>query len=406
MKMKSLSLTALYGLGLAMTLAGCSGKPEAGAAPTPAASAPAARASASSAPAVSITTVRAVQRDLPVQLSATATVAPVSSVDVRPQVTSVITKVHVREGQSVRAGELLFTLDSRIDETNVAKAVAQLAKDQAGLADAQRQLARSRDLLEKNFISQGAVDTSQAAVDSQTAAVAADRAALDAARVALSYSRITAPGAGRVGAISVFTGSSVQANQTTLITITQLDPITVAFSLPQRNLADALAALKDGGASVTAVLPEGGGKLNGRMQFVDNLVDASSGTVKVKALFQNREGKLWPGAFVNVEMTARTLKGAVIVPQATLIQGVRGTTVYTVKDGKAVARAVQVVYAQGDDAAVTGVGANERVVLDGRQNLRPGVAVTERAPDAAGRPAGADSRAAGASAPLAPASAP
>jgi RND family efflux transporter MFP subunit len=171
----------------------------------------------------------------------------------------------------------------------------------------------------------------------------------------------------------------------------------VAFSLPQRNLADALQALKNGGAEVKAVLPENGGSVKGRLQFVDSTVDASSGTVKVKAIFSNHDATLWPGAFVNVEMTARTLKDAVILPQAALIQSARGTTVYTVKDGKAAARAVQVVYAQGEDAAVTGVGANERVVLDGRQNLRPGVAVNERAPDA-GRPAGAASRAAEASA--------
>jgi RND family efflux transporter MFP subunit len=407
MKMKSPSLTALFGLGLgAILLGGCSGKPEAGAAPAPAASAPVAGASASAAPAVSVTTVRAVQRDLAVLLNATGTVAPLSSVEVRPQVTSVVSKVHVREGQNVRKGDLLFTLDSRIDESNVAKAVAQLARDQASLTDTQRQLARSRELFAQNFIAQGAVDTNQAAVEAQTALLAADRAALEATRVGLSYARITAPSGGRVGAINVFPGSAVQAGQTTLLSVTQLDPIAVAFSLPQRNLADALAALKDGGASVTAVLPENGGSLKGRLQFVDNAVDATSGTVKVKAQFANAQNQLWPGAFVTVSLTARNLKDAVLLPQATLIQNARGTVVYVVQDGKAVARPVQLLYAQDDQAAVSGVRAGERVVLDGRQNLRPGVAINERAPDAAGKPAGAASRAAGASAPKAAASAP
>ena len=145
---------------------------------------------------------------------------------------SVIIKVHINEGQFVRKGDVLFTLDSRTDQANLAKANAQLAKDLAGLADAGRQLARSKQLVAQNFVSQGAVDTAQASVDSQTAAVAADRAAIDAARVPLSYARIVAPSSGRVGLIPVFAGSAIQANQTPLVTITQLDPIAVTFNLP------------------------------------------------------------------------------------------------------------------------------------------------------------------------------
>lgn len=368
--------------------AACSGPPDAGA-PSTAGSATAAAASAplaaASAPPVGVTTVRAQQKDLPVLVTATGTVAPLSSVEIRPQVTSLITKVHIREGQFVRAGELLFTLDSRTDEANVARARAQSSKDEAGLADAQRQLTRSRELLAQNFVSQGALDANQAAVESQSALVAADRAALDAARVVLSNARIVAPSGGRVGAIAVYVGSSVQANQTTLATITQLDPISVAFSLPQRHLADALAALQGGGASVTATLPEAVGTLSGRLQFVDSAVDGASGTVKVKAQFDNRAGKLWPGAFVNVAMTVRTLDAAVIVPQAAIIQSQRGPLVYAVQDGKAVARPVQILYAQGDDAAVSGLRAGERIVLDGRQNLRPGVNVVERAREGGGK---------------------
>jgi len=322
-------------------------------------------------------------------------VTPLASVDVRSQLTSVVAKVHIREGQSVRAGETLFTLDARADEANVAKAQAQMARDEASLADAKRQLARSRELLAQNFISQGALDANQTLVDAQTAAVAADRAAVDAARVALSYARITAPSSGRAGAINVFPGSSVQANQTALVTITQLDPIAVAFSLPQRQLQDALAALKDQGAAVTATLPDDAGTLKGRLQFVDSAVDPASGTVKVKALFDNRYSKLWPGAFVNVAMTVRTLKDAVVVPQAAIIQGARGAIVYTVKDGVASPRPVQLLYAQGDDAAVGGVRAGERIVLDGRQNVRAGSAVAERAREGgAGKPGVAASGAA------------
>ena len=281
----------------------------------------------------------------------------------------------------MRAGELLFTLDARVDQANLAKAQAQLVRDQAGLADAQRQLARSRELLAQGFVSQGAVDTTQSLVDSQTALITADRAAIDAARVALSYARIRATSAGRIGAITVYPGSSVQANVSTLVTVTQLHPMAVAFSLPQRHLADAVAALQGGGALVTASLPDqAGAPLKGRLQFVDNAVDAGSGTVKVKAVFPNQEARLWPGAFVNVAMTVRTLTGAVVLPQAAILQTARGTIVYVAKDGKAELRQVQVLQAQGLDAAVTGVQAGEHIVLDGRQNLRPGAALVERPP--------------------------
>ena len=347
-------------------------------------------AAAASAPPVSVTLVRAQKRDMPVLLEATGAVAPLSSVELRPQMTSVVTQVHIREGQFVRAGEVLFTLDSRADDANVAKAKAQMVRDEAALADARRQLARSRELLAQNFISQGAVDGNQAQADAQTALVAADKAALDAARVSLSYARITAPSAGRVGSIPVFVGSAVQANQTTLVTITQLDPIAVSFSLPQRHLADALAALKDGGSEVVATLPDKGGELKGRLQFVDNVVDAASGTVKVKARFDNKAGLLWPGAFANVSMTVRTLKDAVVVPQAAIVQSPRGTVVFVMGEGnKAVARRVEVLYAQDDNAAVSGVKAGERVVLDGRQNVRPGSTLVERAREGGGRASGA-----------------
>ena len=341
---------------------------------------------AASAPPVVVTTVRAQQRDLPVLITATGSVAPLASIDVRPQTTNLVAQVHVKEGQFVKAGQLMFTLDARADEANVAKARAQLSKDEAALADAQRQLKRSQELLAQNFISQGALDTNQTNVQSQIAAVAADKAALDAVRLALSYTRITAPSAGRLGAINVFPGSSVLANTTTLVGITQLDPIAVAFSVPQRNRADALAALKDGGAPVTATPPEVANSaagpaaaLSGRVKFVDNAIDATSGTVKVQAQFDNREGKLWPGAFVNVAMTARVISGAVVVPQAAIIQTARGPMVYVVREGIAAQRPVQVLYAQGEDAAVSGVKAGERIVLDGRQNLRPGASVVERA---------------------------
>jgi RND family efflux transporter MFP subunit len=372
---------------LTVALIGCSAKNE----PLPAASAATAPAAAGAAsgPAsgtppggpATITSVKAQRKDLAVTLKATGTVSPLTTVDVRSQVTSTVAQVHFKEGQFVKAGQLLFTLDARTDEANAAKARAQLAKDNASLADAKRQFARSQQLFTQNFISQGAVDTAQAQVEAVTATVAADQAAIDATRVALSFSRITAPNSGRAGAVTVYPGSAVQANVTSLVTITQLDPIAVVYSLPQRNLTDALQALHGEGAGVTATLADGGGSFQGRLQFVDNLVDPSSGAVKAKATFPNKDNKLWPGAFVEVAQTVSTLKDAVVIPQAAIIQGARGTIVYAVEDGKAVIRPIKLLYSEAGEAAVTGLQAGESVVLEGKQNLRPNTAVVERSKD-------------------------
>ena len=374
----------------------------AGGAPANAAAASGAASGAASSLPVSVTTVKAQQRDFDVQLEATGTVTAATSVDVRPQVSSVIAKVHVREGQFVKAGELLFTLDTRTDAANVARAQAQLAKDQATLADAQRQLARSRELLAQQFIAQAAVDSNLSAVNAQAALLSADKAAIEAARVGLGYGRIAAPSGGRIGAVPVFAGSSVQANTTTLLTITQLDPIFVSFNLPQRNVGDALQSLRAGGGKVTASLPESKAVLAGRLQFVDSAVDAGSGTVKVKAVFDNKAQALWPGAFVNVKMTVQTLKDAVVVPQAAVVQGARGRSVFIIEAGNKVAvRPVELLQSAGSDAVVSGVRAGEKVIVDGRQNVRPGATVIERPAEAGrgGRGAAASGAASGATAP-------
>ena len=343
---------------------------------------------------ISVSTVRAQKKNVDVMLETTGTVAALNTVDVRSQVSSIITKVNIREGEFVKAGQLLFTLDSRNDDVNVAKAKAQLAKDEAALADAQRQFARSKDLMAQNFISQAAVDTNQTLVDSQKAVVAASRAAIDGMQVALSYNRIVAPAAGRAGAINVYPGTTVQPGGAVLVTITQLDPIAVAFNLPQRNLNDALAALRSGGGKVNAILPEKRGTIVGKLHFVDNAVDPNSGTVRVKAQFDNASDTLWPGAFVNIQLAARTMTDATVVPQAAVIQGPRGSIVYVVDaQNKAVARPIELVYAAGLDAVVNGVQPGEKIVVDGRQNLRSGATVVERSASAPRAGAGAASAA-------------
>jgi len=381
------SLIALCAL-CSFVLAACSGKSEPTASAGSANSAAAVNASGASAPAatasaplppVTVTTVKAQKRDMSVTLQITGSVTPLTSVDLRSQVTSTVAKVHFVEGQFVKAGQLLFTLDSRTDEANLAKTKAQLAKDQASLADAKRQFERAQQLFAQNFISQGSLDTAQAVMESATATVGADQAAVDAAKVALSFDRISAPTAGRVGIINVSEGSLVQANVTSLVTITQLDPIAVAFSIPQRNLGDALAALKGGGAPVTAKLADGGGTFKGKLQFVDNNINASSGTLQAKAVFPNKEAKLWPGAFVELSQTVNSLSDATVIPQAAIVQGPRGTIVYVVEDGRARLQPVKVEYAESGDAAVTGIKPGDVIVMDGKQNVRPNSPIVERA---------------------------
>jgi len=364
-----------------------------------AASAPASAASAPAGPPVTVSTVKAESKDLAVNLRANGTVFPLASVDVKSQINSVVTKMHINGGQFVRAGDPLFTLDARADEANLAKVRAQYAKDQALLSDAQRQLKRAQELLAQNFVAKSAVDTAQAGVDSAAATLLADQAAIDSAKVAVSYNHINAPLSGRAGALSVSNGTALVAGVSPIVTITQLAPIAVTFNLPQRNLADAISALKDGGAKVTATLADGGGSFQGRLYFVDNAVDPASGTVRARALFDNKANKLWPGAYVEITQTINTLKDAVVVPQVALIQSARGTIVYVVEEGKAVMRPVKQVGGQNGEAAITGISAGDTVVVDGKQNLRPGSLVVERAKEpktGASGPAAGASRAASA----------
>lgn len=376
-----LRLHALTLLTATALLAACQpgGNTPAPAAPATPASAPAAAASAPGGGApVSVTLVQPQRRDVGMDLRTTGTVVAVTSVDVRAQVGNPVVRVHVKDGQWVGAGTVLATLDTRNDEANVARLNAQKAKDQAALADAQRQLTRAKELVAQKFMSQSAVDTAQAQVDAQSANVQADQAAIDQARVALSYGTVKAPIAGRIGQVNVSTGAALVANQTVLTTITQLDPIQVQFTLPQDQLADALRAVASGKGVVTATLPGTGASVQGKLQFVDSQVDAASGTIKAKATFANKDQALWPGAYVQVALTLKQINDALVVPQAAIVTSQRGTAVFVLEDGKAVVKPVKTVYAANGDAAVTGLKGDERIVLDGRQNVRPGATLVER----------------------------
>nr|WP_314860308.1 efflux RND transporter periplasmic adaptor subunit [uncultured Undibacterium sp.] len=331
---------------------------------------------------VTVNTVLAQKRDYEVRLKANGVVSSLNIVDVRPQVSSVIERVHIKEGQFVRAGDLLFTLDNRTDTVNVSKAQAQLDKELASLAENQRQLARSKEHFEKKFHSHSVVDAAQTIVKAQQAVVDGAKAALAAAKVSLGYSRIVAPVSGRTGLINVFPGSLVQPSTSgaALVTITQMDPIAITFPLPQRNLPDALDSMKRGDSVANASLPDNKANFKGKLQFIDNAVDAVSGTVKVKAVFDNKEMKLWPGAYANVDLSVLTLKDAIVIPRDALVMGVNAVTVFVVDaEGKAEQKKVQVQYSFENDAIVTGLESGTKVVLEGKQNLRPGVPVKERA---------------------------
>lgn len=331
---------------------------------------------------VIVNTVLAQKRDYEVKLKANGVVSSLNIVDVRPQISSVIEKVHIKEGQFVRAGDILFTLDNRTDTVNLTKAQAQLDKELASLSENQRQLARSKELFAQKFQSQSVVDAAQTSVNAQQAVVDAAKAAVAAAKVSLGYSRIVAPVSGRTGLINVFPGSLVQPSTSgaALVTITQMDPVAITFPLPQRNLSDALDSLKRGDSIAIASLPDSNFSFKGKLQFIDNVVDPVSGTVKVKAVFDNKEMKLWPGAYANIDLSVLTLKDVIVVPRDALVIGVNAVTVFIAdKDGKAAQKQVKVQYSYGNDAIVTGLEEGMKVVLEGKQNLRPGVPIKDRA---------------------------
>jgi membrane fusion protein, multidrug efflux system len=322
-------------------------------------------------PPTLVTLATALRQDVPMTVEVNGTVVSLNSVEVRAQVSNIVKKVHVKEGQFVRAGEPLFSLDDRADRANFDKAKAQQQRDQATLADLERQYRRSQELLAQNFISKSAADNTLSQVDAQRAAVASDQAAVQAAQVALSYDTIVSPISGRIGAIPMFAGSLAQPSAV-MVTITQLDPIAVSFPVPEGRLQDLLAASRSR-SPVSAVVPGMKEPLHGVLSFVDNTVDPQVGTVKAKAEFANATQQLWPGQYVTTSISVRTLKDATVIPQAAVITAPNGRIVYVIgKDSAVQPRKVEVEYSFGDMAVVHGVEPGERVVVEGKQNLRPG----------------------------------
>lgn len=335
---------------------------------------------------VSVTLVTAREQDLPVTVEASGTIAARRSVDLRPQVAAMVREVLVREGDLVRQGQALFRLDDRQERAQLERARAQLLRDEAALADAQRQLQRAQELHRQQFVSQGAVDLAATNVQTQSAAAAASRAAVQAAEVSLSLMTIQAPQPGRLGAIPVHPGAYVSPTGPALTHISDGQTVLVAFSIPQRHLAAAVAAQRSG-ARVVEVRAADGVSSSGPntakpmapVVFVDNSVDAATGTVRLKAELDNPDGRWWPGAYVRVHLRLQTLDKATTVPLAAIVQGARGRTVFVVDEqGQAQPKPVELLESADGWAAVKGIAAGDRVVLDGRQNLRAGSPVVER----------------------------
>lgn len=315
------------------------------------------------------------RQDVPVALAANGTVSPISTVDLHPQTTSTIVKVHVKEGQFVKQGELMFSLDARTEAANVEKADAQVAKDRAALADLERQYKRAQELRGQNFLAQSAVDTLKSQVDASRALLEADTAAARASKVDQSYTQIRAPLTGRVGAINVYPGSLVQLS-TSLTTVTQLNPINVAFTVPESSLAALLDAQRAGKVAVQAFQNNSDKPINGQLSFVDNTVDPVAGVIRVKAQFDNADTRLWPGQYVNTRLTVATLKDAFVVPQNAIITNTKGTFVYAVApDQTAKVVNIKRIHGFGALAAVSGLAGDEKIVVEGKQNLRPGAKV-------------------------------
>jgi membrane fusion protein, multidrug efflux system len=321
-------------------------------------------------------TVLAQKKAIPVTVTSNGYVSALNSVEVRPQVQSVVREIHVREGQDVRAGQLLFTLDERSDVSNLDKARAQVARDRADLADAELALKRNQELLAKGFVSQSVVDSARNKVESLRGTLQADQANVQTSNVAVSYNRITAGITGRLGVINAHVGSLAQPSAP-LVTIAQIDPIAVTFSIPEIELAHVTASYPKGDAPVVAQLSSGK-EVNGKLIFIDNAVDQQTGTIRMKAQFANADHALWPGAFVNMRLVSRTLPDAVVVPAQAVVTGPTDQFIYVVQpDSTVKMQKVAVNAIENGQAAVTGIAPGAKVVVEGAQNLRPNSKVKE-----------------------------
>jgi multidrug efflux system membrane fusion protein len=340
---------------------------------------------------IPVETATAGRADVPVRLEGLGTVQAFYTVTITARVDGQLQKVAFTEGQTVRQGDLLAQIDPRPYQAALEEAVATKAKDVAQLASATSDLKRYEMLAPKDLASKQQLDSQHALVAQLQAQIKGDQASIDNARTQLSYTAITAPIDGVTGIRHVDPGNIVHATDTTgIVVVTQLQPITCIFTLPEEALQAVMSALQSGTVEVTAVSRDGKTELDrGTLALVDNQIDQTTGTVRLKATFPNPHHALWPGEFVNARVLVDTLHGALTVPTAAIQSGPDGVFTYVVRrDSTVEARPLQVGEASGALTVVTsGLREGERVVTSNQYRLQPGIQVRDRAAAANGMPA-------------------
>jgi multidrug efflux system membrane fusion protein len=325
--------------------------------------------------AVPVLIATAMQKTVPLQIRAVGNVEAYSTVSVKSQVTGVVMQAHFKEGQDVKKGQLLFTIDPRPYDAALKQAEANLARDVAQLQNSREQARRYAELVKKEYVSKEQYDQIRANADAAEAVVQADQAAVENAKVQLSYCYIFSPLDGQVGTLLVNEGNLVRVNDATpLVVINQITPINVTFSVPEQNLADIRRHMATGSLKVAAQFQSDEGRPEqGSLAFVDNAVDRTTGTIKLKAEFKNGDRRLWPGQFINVALTLSTQSDAVVVPSEAVQVGQEGQHVFVVKpDNSVEVRPVVVARtAEGEAVIAKGLQPGEQIVREGQFLLGP-----------------------------------
>ena len=347
--------------------------------------------------AVPIVTATATRKPMPITISVIGTVEASSTVAVRAQITGELNSVAFQEGDDVKKGQLLFSLDKRPLEAALKQAEANLARDMAQAANARSQSQRYEDLANRGIATKEQLETARTSATALEATVGADRAAVENARVQLQYATIYAPISGRTGALMVHAGNLVRGNDATpLVVINQVTPINVSFAIPESRLTDFKSYLAKGSLLLEALPPNDSvAPSKGKVAFVDNQVDPTTGTIRVKGAFANGDRRLWPGQFVNVVVTLTTDPTSLVVPTAAVQTGQQGQYVFVVKpDQTAELRTVTVARAEGGQSVIKeGIVPGETVVTDGHIRLVPGSRVSIKSgPGAEAGRAGGGSR--------------